>query len=210
MSAYDLLPAAAEDSLHTSRLLNIEDKHFKRLSRRLLDPTSPLALPLTTPPTPPPDSSAIDEAAAANASETSSKLADRATWLDEARMDFHTFESNIQRVRFLLQSNDRERARYTAETAKIRDTAESVRLRNTELRAHLAEAQATLSIRKEYDALARSITSHPALKPRHEQHDAITKLETEIAELTREREAFQRIWKERREQFGRIVEEGEG
>lgn len=57
--------------------------------------------------------------------------------------------------------------------------------------------------------MAEVITKNPALKPRDEQNAAIEKLHREIAALEQEGEEYVNTWCERRDQFGRIVEEGE-
>ena len=72
----------------------------------------------------------------------------------------------------------------------------------------LEEAQKTLALRKEYDALAEKITSNRLLRPRAEQYANLEKLNEEIAELRRESEEYAQTWAERREQFGKIIEEG--
>lgn len=77
-----------------------------------------------------------------------------------------------------------------------------------DLRVQLEEAQKTLALRKEYDASAEKITSNRLLRPRAEQHVNLEKLNEEIAELERESEEYAQTWAERREQFGRIIEEG--
>ena len=197
------------DALHTNRLLNIEDKFFKRLARRLLSAESPLTLPPQAPPTPPPDSEAVDEAAAAKATDEETQILEREKWRQEMLMDFALFEASITRAQFLLQSNEHERQRYAQEKERILQTAERVREGNAQLRQRLQEAQQTLALRKSYDALAATITSNPELKPRNEQEAAIDKLHIEIAELERESQDYANTWRERREQFGRIVEEGE-
>src|SRR5271156_2938573 len=48
------------DSLHKSRLLNVEEKPFKRITKRLLTPSNPLITFPILPPTPPPDAAAAD------------------------------------------------------------------------------------------------------------------------------------------------------
>lgn len=204
-----LLPPAEEDTLHTTRLLTVEDKHIKRLTRRLLDPAGPLYLPPAAPPTPPPDASAVDEAAAANASTLAQQSDARANWHTETLLDLAAFEANIHRVRLLLTSNASERARYAAERQRILEAADTVRNTNTDLHMRLRDAQATLAERQSYDKLAEGITKNPSLKPRQEQSAEIEKLGAEITELGREAEEYAATWRERRAQFGRIVEEGE-
>lgn len=61
MSSFTILSQADEDDLHAKRLLNIEEKPYKRVQKRLLAPTNPIQLYLRRPTT------------------TSSTLADRET-----------------------------------------------------------------------------------------------------------------------------------
>lgn len=196
------------DSFHKSRLLNVEEKPFKRITKRLLAPTSLTAVPPTLPPTPPPDASAADEAAAAQQIQKQQQLDSHRQWREDALLDFAAFESSIVRIQFLLTSNVRERERYAAEKLKIQATAQAVRDNTSELRLQLEEAQKTLAVRKEYDQLADKITSNRLLLPRAEQHANRDKLNEEIAELERESQEYAQTWSERREQFGKIIEEG--
>jgi hypothetical protein len=85
---------------------------------------------------------------------------------------------------------------------------QSVRGNTAELRAQLDEAQRLLALRKSYDELADKITSNRLLKPREDQQANLQKLESEITELEKESKDYAMTWAERREQFGRIVEEG--
>lgn len=208
MNSYALLDQSEEDSFHKSRLLNVEEKPFKRITKRLLAPTSLTAVPPTLPPTPPPDASAADEAAAAHELEKQQQLDSHRQWREDALLDFAAFESSIVRIQFLLTSNIKERERYATEKLKIQATAQAVRENTAELRVQLEEAQKTLALRKEYDALAEKITSNRLLRPRAEQHVNLEKLNDEIAELKRESEEYAQTWSERREQFGKIIEEG--
>ncbi|KAL8692697.1 MAG: hypothetical protein Q9218_002318 [Villophora microphyllina] len=209
MTSYALLDQSDEDSLHKSRLLNVEEKPFKRITKRLLAPTSIISHPhITLPPTPPPDASAADSAAAAHESEKQAQLDQHRQWREDALLDFAAFESSIVRIQFLLTSNVKERERYAAEKLKIQATAQAVKDNTADLRVQLEEAQKTLALRKEYDELAEKITSNKLLRPRAEQHVNLEKLNEEIADLERESEEYAQTWKERREQFGRIIEEG--
>ena len=85
---------------------------------------------------------------------------------------------------------------------------QSVRENTAELRTQLEEAQRLLALRKSYDDLADKITSNRLLKPREDQQANLQKLQVEIADLERESKDYAKTWAERREQFGRIVEEG--
>ena len=194
------------DALHYERLMGVEEKHFKRITKRLLDSHS-LVSPAASLPTPPPDASTEDDSAAqisqAKAVEDSIKQ-----WREDMLLDFASFEASMIRLQLLQQSNERERARYAAEKLRIQQTAEAVRTSTTDLRVQLADAQRTLETRKTWDTLTEKITSNKALKPREEQRANLEKLEAEIAELESESKNYARTWVERREQFGRIVEEG--
>ena len=196
------------DTLHKSRLLNVEEKPFKRITKRLLSANSLISTPLTLPPTPPPDASAADEAAAAHEAEKQQKLDERRQWREDTLLDFAAFESSIIRIQFLLTSNIKERERYAAEKFKIQATAQAVRDNTAELRIQLEETQRTLALRKEYDELAEKILSKPTLRSREDQHANLAKLNTEISELEKESQEYAHTWAERREQFGKIIDEG--
>lgn len=90
---------------------------------------------------------------------------------------------------------------------KIETTAQAVRDNTAKLRIQLDEAQKTLAVRKTYDVLADKITDNKALRPRDEQHVNIEKLRTEIEDLERESKEHSQAWVDRREQFGRLVNE---
>ena len=196
------------DALHKSRLLNVEEKPFKRITKRLLSSASLISTPPTLPLTPPPDASAADEAAAARQKEKQQQLDERRQWREDTFLDFAAFESSIIRIQFLLTSNVRERERYAAEKLKIQATAQAVRDNTAELRVQLEDAQRTLALRKEYDDLAEKITSNRLLRPREDQHINLAKLNAEIADLEKESQEYAQTWSERRQQFGRIIEEG--
>jgi hypothetical protein len=123
-------------------------------------------------------------------------------------LDFAAFESSIARIQFILSSNEKERERYAAEKDRILTTAQDVKDNTAELRVQLDEAQKTLSLRKTYDELADKITSNRLLRPREDQTANLDKLNAEIAKLEMESMEYAHTWAERREQFGRIVEEG--
>lgn len=188
--------------------MNVEEKPFKRITKRLLAPHTLISTPPALPPTPPPDASAADEAAAAHETEKQQQLEERRLWREDALLDFAAFESSIIRIQFLLTSNHKERERYAAEKLKIEATAKAVRENTADLRVQLEEAQRTLALRKEYDELAEKITSKPVLQSRDNQYANLAKLNAEIADLQRESEEYAETWVQRRHQFGRIIEEG--
>ena len=165
--------------------------------------------PLVRIPEPPaPDASGADEAAAAYEVELKAQEEERRQFRENVLLDFAAFDSSIIRMQLLMTSNEKERERYAAEKLRIQATAQAVRESTTELRVQLGEAQTTLALRKTYDELAEKITSNRLLRPREDQHANLTKLNAEIVELERESSEYAQTWTERREQFGRIVDEG--
>ncbi|KAK7727466.1 hypothetical protein SLS57_002939 [Botryosphaeria dothidea] len=202
---YGLLDQADEDLIHKSRLLRIEERPFQRITKRLLTPDSPIYNPPSNLPTPPPDAtSADDELDAARASQA----AEREAWRTDMLLDFAALADSVVRIQLLRNSNEAERKRYAAEKAKIEATAAAIRESTASLRVQLDAARATLARRKTYDELAERITSNRMLRPREDQASQLQKLESEIAELEQESRVYAQTWTERREQFGRIVEEG--
>ncbi|KAJ5232803.1 hypothetical protein N7468_005759 [Penicillium chermesinum] len=119
-----------------------------------------------------------------------------------------TISSFGVRMQFLQKSNEEERARYGTEKDRILSTMHDVRSSTAELRTQLEEAQRVLALRKSYDDLTDKITTNRLLKPREDQESNLQKLRSEIAELEKESKDYAKTWSERREQFGRIVEEG--
>ena len=194
--------------MHKPRVLNVEEKPFKRIVKRLVGPDTLLTKPIQLPPTPPPDGSAADEAAAAYEAEKQQQLESRRQWREEATLDFAGFESSIIRIQFLLNTNIKERERYTAQKLKIEATAQAVRDNTAELHSQLEDAQKQLALRKEYDELADKITSNRLLRPREDQHANLAKLNAEIEELERESHGYAQTWVERRQQFSKIIDEG--
>ncbi|KKZ64235.1 hypothetical protein EMCG_01460 [[Emmonsia] crescens] len=208
MASYTLLDQADEDALHKSRLLNVEEKPFKRITKRLLTPNSLVAAPSTLFPTPPPEGTGEEAAVAQVDADKQKQLEEWRQFREDIILDFAAFESSIARIQFLLTSNEKERKRYAAEKLRIQSTAQAVKDNTAELRTQLEEAQKTLALRKTYDDLAEKITSNRLLRPREDQQANLQKLHAEIAKLEQESKEYAQTWGERREQFGRIVEEG--
>ncbi|KAH8695976.1 Tho complex subunit 7-domain-containing protein [Talaromyces proteolyticus] len=209
MASHRLLDQEEEDALHKSRLLNVEEKPFKRITKRLLARESLVSTPLSLPLTPPPEPGADPADADADADTRRQKKLDEWRQFKEAvTLDFAAFESSIARIQFLLTNNEKERERYAAEKLRIQSTAQDVRDNTGELRVQLEAAQKTLNLRKVYDDLTEKITSNRLLRPREDQKANLEKLEVEIQELEKESKEYAKTWSERREQFGRIVEEG--
>ncbi|CAC9884637.1 hypothetical protein D6D17_01469 [Aureobasidium pullulans] len=199
---FGLLEQADEDALHTARLLNVEERPFARVTKRLLGKDSLLRSPAQLP-TPPPDDSGADQDA-----ERQKQEQERRQWREDVMVDFALLESAFIRIQFLKDSNEKERQRYANEKTKILDTAQAVRDNTAELRIQLEEAQKTLTLRKEYDVLAEKITGNRMLKPREEQRASLEKLNAEISDLEHEGQEYEQTWIERKEQFDNIMAAG--
>jgi hypothetical protein len=216
MATWGLLDDKEENELHKSRLLNVEEKPFKRITKRLNTIYTFTATRARQAPTPPPETNGVDSqhdgtpattGGGSGTDTTTSPSIDLAQLREDVTLDFAAFDSSIARLQFLLAANARERERYAAEKERIIAASQKVRDTTAQLRVQLEQARATLAQRRQFDALADAITSNPSLRPRAEQGAALQKLRDEIAELEAEREAYGEIWKERREQFARIMEE---
>lgn len=190
------------DALHATRLLQVEERPFQRVTRNLLSKDSHLKQPPRQLPSPPPEGG---EAPATEAPDDAQKQKYR----EEILLDFAALESSITRIQLIQSSNQRERERYAAEKAKILQTAQAVKDNTTELRAQLAEAQRVLDLRKGYDRLAAKLINPDKLKPRDQTKDDIAKTEKEIEDLQQENADFEGTWITRREAFDRVVNEGQ-
>ncbi|KAF3066502.1 hypothetical protein GL218_09085 [Daldinia childiae] len=179
-SHFGLLEEREENELHKTRLLNVEEKPFKRLTKRLVAPgafTSPGKLL-----TPPPDGT--------NDTETNSSPAiDISALKEDIMLDFEAFDAQILRLQLLGTANAQERERYAADRIRILETMESVREGNARLKAQLDERS------------ARDARPTP-------QATNLAKLAEECEDLHRESETYGATWRDRREQFERLVEEG--
>ncbi|KAI1333157.1 Tho complex subunit 7-domain-containing protein [Xylariaceae sp. FL0255] len=208
---FGLLEEREETELHKTRLLAVEERPFKRLTKRLIAPgaftnpnnTGKLA-------TPPPDSTADSANSTSPTTGTTPTLSlEEITALKEdITLDFAAFDSAIARLQLLSKANEDERAHYAESRARIQATMENVREHNASLRVRLSEARATLSQRRKFDDLADKITNNRMLRARDEQAVNLAKLAEECEELKRESEAYGDTWRERRAQFERLVDEG--
>ncbi|KAJ2968891.1 hypothetical protein NQ176_g8953 [Zarea fungicola] len=188
--SWDLLDERSEAELHKVRLLNVEEKPFKRVTKRVAVATS-LISKITK-----------------NEEQREAAVASTGQLQEDLALDFAAFNSSIARLQFLHDANHRERARYEDDKKRILEECQAVRERNAELREQLEGARATLAQRKKFDELAEKITSNRLLRPREDQLTNLDKLEEECRELERESETYTETWKERREQFNRIMDEG--
>ncbi|KHO00027.1 Tho complex subunit 7/Mft1p [Metarhizium album ARSEF 1941] len=195
MASWALLDEKSEFELHKSRLFNVEERPFKRIATRLST-----------------ISSVASKAARRNGTTENGTDAANVPTQDSLKedvtLDFAAFESSIARLQFLHDANQRERERYAADQQRILTECQTVRTNNGQLREQLNAARATLDQRKKFDELADKITSNRLLRPREDQLANLAKLEEECRELERESGTYKETWKERREQFNRIMEEG--
>ncbi|KAF2101642.1 hypothetical protein NA57DRAFT_22450, partial [Rhizodiscina lignyota] len=193
---------------HQTRLSNVETRPYMRVARRVLASDS---LIYTTPiayPTPPQDASAVDEEAAAQQTLREQQADSRTQWRQEFQLDLLALESSMARIQLLSRTNVKERERYEASKLKIKTTAVSTKDTTVEYRKQLEEAQNTLALRKTYDERTEKITGNRMLKPRDDQQAALDRLKVENEALGGETRSYAQTWAERRDQFGKIVEEG--
>lgn len=200
MATFTVLDQAEEDKLHATRLLGIEERPYKRVSKRLLASNTPINSFLALPPP--------SDEEQQNVPDNEQFLQSLTRFREDIILDFAAFEASIARIQFLRAANTRERERYAAEKLKIEQTANEVRENLGTLRVQLDEAQKTLAVRKTYDVLAEKITRDDKLRvTREEQHSNIEKLRSEIEELERESVELKSAWVERREQLGTVAHE---
>ncbi|KAK1754953.1 Tho complex subunit 7-domain-containing protein [Echria macrotheca] len=209
MASWGYLEPDEENELHKSRLLNVEEKPFKRVTKRLNTLHTLVVARSRQAPTPPPETNgSANEHDEQSPTASDDKLpTDLAQLKEDITLDFAAFDSSIARLQFLLSANERERDRFAAERQRIINTSETVRNTTAELRLQLEQARATLEQRKKFDELADKITSNPSLRPRAEQASNLRKLEEEITELEAESKTYAYTWEERREQFTKIMDE---
>ena len=120
----------------------MEEKAFKRITKRLLAHNSLFApLPPRLPPSPPPENAPANESAISEEQEQRDRLEGYRQFREDVLLDFAAFEGSIIRIQLLLSSNARERERYAAEKLRIQATAQEVRDNRASLRVQLGEAQ---------------------------------------------------------------------
>ncbi len=201
MSSFDLLDAKEEEELYKTRLLNVEEKPFKRITKRLATLHTLASARIRQQLTPPPEGRDAAEVVA------SKDVAELAQLREDISLDFAAFDAAIVRLQFLFTANERERDRYATAHVNILDTCQKVRDNTATLRGLLDQARATLEQRKKFDELADKITSNRLLRPRADQQANLQKLEEECKQLEEESETYAETWLERRAQFARIMDE---
>ncbi|KOS16708.1 THO complex subunit mft1 [Escovopsis weberi] len=215
MASWELLDEKGESDLHKSRLLNVEEKPFKRITKRLAAISaivSGAAGPRSASNGISNGTTAAVKAAGGIGSHGngggSGGGSGSAALQEDLTLDFAAFDSSIARLQFLHDANVRERARYEADKQRILGECQAARASNARLREQLEGARRTLAQRRRFDELAERITANRMLRPREDQLAALARLEDECRELERESETYSGTWRERRDQFNRIMEEG--
>lgn len=231
-SSWSLLDPDEENQLHKSRLFSIEEKPFKRITKRLATVNQLANSKIRQTLTPPPESSNGDAAATSSrppqengddstgpaptdsedttmstTTAVSTPAVDFAQLREEITLDFAAFDYTIGRLQFLQSANAAQRERYAAERVAILDSCTKVRDSTAQLRVQLSAAQETRAQRMAWDALAKDIYENKSLQERPKALASIDKLEEECRQLEAESETYAVTWRERREQFSRIMDE---
>ena len=197
--------ANPSDALHATRLLQVEERPFQRVTRNLLGKDSLLRWAPRQLPSPPPEGAEAD----APAQDAEDEIAKRQKFREEILLDFAALESSVVRIQLIQSSNARERERYATEKAKILGTAQAVRDNTMDLRAQLADAQRVLELRKGYDELAAKLMGSQKLNARKDTTEETGKLQKEIEDLEQDSVEFEGVWMGRREGFDKVVAEGQ-
>ncbi|ROW16295.1 hypothetical protein VPNG_01897 [Cytospora leucostoma] len=200
-SSWHLLDLEEENQLHKSRLFSIEEKPFKRITKRLAAVNNLASSKIRQAVTPPPESNGDHD------NDGGAGKTDFAQLKEDITFDFAAFDYTIGRLQFLHSANAEQRDKYAAERVAILDTCARVKENTAQLRVQLAEAQATRAQRTQWDALAKRIIDNKALQERPKAAASLEKLEEECKQLEAEREAYAVTWRERKEQFERIMDE---
>ncbi|KAK0748244.1 Tho complex subunit 7-domain-containing protein [Apiosordaria backusii] len=207
---WGLLSEKDENELHKARLLAVEEKAYKRITKRIntlyrfADPI--LMKEPENPPSQEDDTSSPAPTPSPVPDVTTPRL-DYQRMYQDVTLDFVAFDSSMERLQFLFTANEKDREHYAQERERIKRDIAAVRANIIHLNQKLEQAKETREQRKQFDKLADEITRNPALRTREEQKAAIRKLQEEIAELKAESSTYSDTWVERRDQFSRIMDE---
>lgn len=214
-SSWHLLDLEEENQLHKSRLFSIEEKPFKRITKRLATVNHLANTKIRQTLTPPPE--ATDAGVASQSQENgdgaptpnadTTPATDFTQLKEDITLDFAAFDYTIGRLQFLQSANTAQRERYATERVTILDSCTKVRDNTAQLRVQLAAAQETRARRMAWDTLAKEIYENKSLQERPKAMASIDKLEEECRQLEAESETYAVTWRERREQFSRIMDE---
>ncbi|ROV99934.1 hypothetical protein VMCG_06188 [Cytospora schulzeri] len=208
-SSWQLLDLEEENQLHKSRLFSIEEKPFKRITKRLAAINNLANTKVRQALTPPPEGTTTTTTSNGDhpTQENGESKTDFAQLKEDITFDFAAFDYTIGRLQFLQSANAEQREKYSSERVAILETCARVKENTTQLRVQLAEAQATRAQRTQWDALAKKIIDNKALQERPKAAASLEKLEEECKQLEEERETYAVTWRERKEQFNRIMDE---
>ncbi|TLD25607.1 hypothetical protein PspLS_05505 [Pyricularia sp. CBS 133598] len=218
MAPFQLLDPREEEELHKSRLLNIEEKPFKRITKRMQtlhaaarwgkQPTPANATAVASPTAADTNQNGTTASRPPTSSGAPAPAADELQMLrQELTLDFAAFDSTVARLQFLMRANEEERRRYGEDREQILAECEDVRSNTGSLRTQLDEARARLEQRKKFDVLAEGITSNRMLKSRADQERNLSKLAEECSQLQEEISQNATTLRERKDQFERIMDE---
>ncbi|ORY87138.1 hypothetical protein BCR37DRAFT_376541 [Protomyces lactucae-debilis] len=119
------------------------------------------------------------------------------------KLEFAQYKASLRRLELTNKAHAREVQRYTEKEAQVLALQEETRQSIAKLRIELEEAEGELEDKNAYDALAKEILArHP--RSRASQKTAIAMLQEEIAQLVKERDATQDVWRERKRAFDEI------
>lgn len=230
---FEPLPQAQEDELHSARLLNVEERHYKRVFKTLLARTNPINEYISRKPTPRSTITAETDIPSSPASEDNDELTINGSFQSPSTQsqkqeeytvhlahfrrtvqhDHTSLLSNLARYQFLLRQNASEVARYNAQTTSITRQCHDVKRETAALRTRLQHATSTMETRRKWDAQAEAVLHEPGSgerrRTRAELGGAMEKLRAEIEELEREGEELRSAWQMRRDVFGDVVREGQ-
>lgn len=222
MTEFQPLAQVEEDELHAKRLLNIEEKTFKRIQKRLLATTNPFSEYLRRAPV---DSTAgngeiqSDEEAVIkgveSSQDTDAYLKTLQQFHHSTLHDFNALRMNLARLQFMLAANEKERQRYARQSTTIIEQHTDIKQDTARLRARLGEAREQLHVRKRYDDLADKVLYVDApeskekvlAKTRDELGRESDKLRNEIDELEREGVDLSNQWADRQAALSSVVSE---
>ncbi|KAI5797875.1 hypothetical protein DFH27DRAFT_624772 [Peziza echinospora] len=184
-----------EDQLIKSRPLTVEERPFKRLTKRclpLLLPLPPLPTTTSQPPTP--------TATTTPPPNTTNPLLTTPldTLLTDIDLDFTHFTHTLTRFHLLSLTNHREILRYEASKAQITASSLTAKLEMANLRAHLETAKREKEERLVYDQITSTMLPAGG-------REAIDRLNREIEELQEMGGRYEEVWRGRREVFDEVV-----
>ena len=117
MDTWGLLNPEAEPELHKTRLLAVDERPFKRITKTL---ANNVALVKTS---------------------TATDLPNTELLKEDFALEFSLFDNSLLRLQFLQDANERERKRYKDDQERILNECQAVRDSNATLREQLEAAR---------------------------------------------------------------------